>query len=137
MYVWCVDFPPDGRQIVSGDDNGAIRFWDAETGQAGAIWGTDMGKLLRISWSPNGQRIAFAYDCDVHLWNALTGERFSVLGGHTRYVSDLAFSPNGEHLVIASANNTLRVWDASTEHLVSILTGHGGSVEACAFSPNS
>src|SRR5690606_38879807 len=61
--VQAVAYAPDGRLLASGDDGGAVRLWDAETGQpAGGPLTGHGGPVRAVAFSQDGQRLASASD---------------------------------------------------------------------------
>ncbi|KIK50689.1 hypothetical protein GYMLUDRAFT_134386, partial [Collybiopsis luxurians FD-317 M1] len=98
-----VAFSQNGRRIVSGSDDGTVRIWDAEIGNA-------LGKPLKghnhwvqsVAFSPDGRRIVSgSQDC-------------TPLKGHNSWVQSVAFSPDGRRIVSGSHDCTVRIWDAET-----------------------
>ncbi len=54
--VRAVAWSPDGRRLVSGGDDGTLRFWD-QNGQPGIVVERGM-PILSLAWSPRGSQIA-------------------------------------------------------------------------------
>jgi WD40 repeat protein len=134
-----VAMDPEGRLIASGEDGGAVRLWDAETGEpvGGPLTGHE-GAVHAVAFSPDGQRIASAgEDGTVRLWDASTGSPVGEpLRGHQKDVYAVAFSPDGQRIASAGEDGTVRLWDAGTgEPVGEPLVGHGKPVKAVAFSP--
>jgi WD40 repeat protein len=110
-------YSPDGQKLVSGDDNGGVQVWNAETGQPRgeplAIPGSKVF-VNSVAYSPDGGRIlASATRGGVRVWNAVTRE---MLGGRA-----LADEPGGppivsafagrERIVVGGGSGSLAVWD--------------------------
>src|SRR6266702_514140 len=74
--ILSIALSPDGQRIVSRSGGGAIRVWNATTGE------TEAGPFTRhtdwvssVAFSPDGQRIASgSFDRTVRVWNTTTGE---------------------------------------------------------------
>ncbi len=114
---------PDGQRIVTTStdtktrlcevDSGDITtlVWKAENADVGASDdGSEVSEIKPAACSPDGQRIATAYDDNaVRVWMPESREVIS-LEGHTGTIRDVSFSPDGERLVTASDDGTARVW---------------------------
>lgn len=97
-YIRSVSFSPDGRSIVSGSNDKAIRVWDA-----GACC------------SPHMLAIPLPRVADSMLAASATLElKSEKQGAHTDYIPSVAFSPDGSSIVSGSRDNTIKVWDAGT-----------------------
>ena len=103
--VRSVAVQPKGTVFASGEKNGAVRLWDANTGEpvrdllaGNGGNGGDEKAVNAVAFSPDGQGLASASeDGSVRWWNAGTGELVGkVLNGHDGMpVNAVAFSPDG------------------------------------------
>ncbi|MGF7237113.1 MAG: WD40 repeat domain-containing protein, partial [Frankia sp.] len=55
--VWAVAVTPDGRQIITGGDDGTARVWDRATGQLQIILTGHSGRVRSVAVTPDGRQI--------------------------------------------------------------------------------
>jgi WD40 repeat protein len=135
--VKSVAFSPDGRSIVSGSGDGAVRVWDAITGIERHSIYSHKDWVLSVAFSPNSQFIVSgSSDMTVRVWDANTGAERHTMHGHEDRVYSVAFSPDGQSIVSGSGDETVRVWDADTGAERHTIHRHEGIVWFVAFSPN-
>jgi WD40 repeat protein len=118
-----------------------VRVWDLATGTALYKWSksdTEEPKdnFGSVSFSPNGQWIAFAQGSTLRVWDVVTGSQQCIMEGHSDTATCIAFSPDNTTIVSGSQDSTLRVWDASTGAEGLVMTGHTASVNALALAPD-
>ena len=111
--VSAVAFTPDGRQLVTGAQDGTIRHWDLATRKIAAETSTDRDvPVAGIAFSPDGRLMATAGRMGaLRLWDASTGQPLGdpLLTGP---LAGLAFSPDGTVLATAGRDGVVRLWDA-------------------------
>jgi WD40 repeat protein len=139
LVVVDVAFSSDERRLVTADAKGAVRQWNADTGQAlGPARTAPVGKqLLAVALGDAGPRIAGLTDYNtVLVTNVDTLEPVGpAFGGHTDPVEAAAFSIDGHRLATGSADGTVHIWNADTgDRLGAGTVNHGDRVFALAFS---
>ncbi|MGY8704596.1 WD40 repeat domain-containing protein [Bradyrhizobium sp. 18BD] len=136
-----IDMGEERELVVSGNDDGTLRFWDGRTG-------TPLGQPLR-GHTDRIKAVAFGLvdgrpivvsggsDETLRLWDARSGTPIGEpLRGHRGSVFTVAFATVGSSPVIASGSydETIRLWDARTGTPIGQpLEGHANSVTALAF----
>ena len=136
-----VAFSPAGTTLISGDEIGEMRLWDAAT-----------GKLLRTFVDPLHHRVgALAFSPDgkwfvsgiarLSLWNVADGTRLDFAADHSfgvNSVASLAFSPDGKSLAVTAERDPLiRFYSVPAGKLLSQLDeGHAWTSNASAYSPD-
>ena len=96
--VTSVVFSPDGKRLLTGCRDGAVKVWDADKGLGPIPSGTSSTAL-----SPDGKRLLIAVGHnrlpgDVKPWDAETGQELLVLSEKGGRVYSVAFSPDGKRL---------------------------------------
>ncbi|HZF13379.1 MAG TPA: WD40 repeat domain-containing protein, partial [Thermoanaerobaculia bacterium] len=70
----CITWTPDGKQFVSGGENGFLTLYDGVTGQAVRNFVGHMGDVSAVAVSPDGKRlVSGSADQTVRLWDLTTG----------------------------------------------------------------
>lgn len=76
-YAWvsAVAWSPDSKHIISAfyheSSHSTIDIWDTTTGENTVIRHTQFGKVVSMDWSPDGKRIAVAFEKGyVEVWRA-------------------------------------------------------------------
>ncbi|MFM7584039.1 MAG: SUMF1/EgtB/PvdO family nonheme iron enzyme, partial [Caldilinea sp.] len=131
------DFSPNGRQIVSGGEDGMVRLWDI----AGSRQVTELNHgapVLTVDFHPNGRQIVLGTkNGEVRVWDAATNAATEVPSSGGAVVS-VSFSPDGQQIVSGGEDGIVRLW--STGNLASqeaeMLEGHDGMIHSVGFSPD-
>jgi WD40 repeat protein len=119
--VQSVAFSPDGKKIISGSQDRAVRVWDVASGQAIRFPIKDpTDKMISFALSPDSRKIVSAsLDGTVHVWDAQTGQPIgSFLDRNIKEIIYLAFSSDGHQLAAASSDGTVCLWDAGNHRLL-------------------
>ncbi|MFV2065419.1 MAG: tetratricopeptide repeat protein [Pirellulales bacterium] len=110
--VTSVAWSPNGRQIVSGGCDHAVRLWDAASGSPLNVLRGHTNLVLSVAWDPYGRQIASgSQDHTIRLWNASDGSPQGVLDAHSSGVRSVAWSPDGEHLASGGGDKKVIVWN--------------------------
>jgi WD40 repeat protein len=131
----------DGRRIIGGARDGAVKVWDAATGEPTLTLEGHTGRITSVAFSPDGRRLASA--CaqkngpdEVTVWDAATGQEIITFVGRTTVISVMAFNPDGRRLATTGIDlaqgATVNVWDAETGQVIQPFEGAGD----VTFSPD-
>src|SRR5262249_53226865 len=115
----CVAFSPDGRCLASAsfawnpfgaisgvpplNQTGEVKIWDATTGQEVLAFGSDLGPIRGLAFSPDARWLALALaDGEVQVVAAATGKEAFRSRATTSHGTSVVFSPDGKRLASAS-----------------------------------
>jgi hypothetical protein len=130
--------PNRSEDLVLGDASGALRLWSVVKGRERYAPDAHGNKILALTVSPDGSRIASAgMDRSVKLWTNTLTRVAEIKQAHPRYVTSLRFTPDGRYLATGGADALVRMWDVKTSKPVrGPFVGHSGDVETIEFSPD-
>jgi WD40 repeat protein len=132
--VTSVAYSRDGRWLVLGDLDGAVRVWNMRTGRLSARWDLSVS-VKGLAISPDGKRIAVGRsDRLVSVWEPESGKELHRLTGHKDSIESVAFSPRGDRIL--SGADDVRLWDAASGKQLQRIVAHKGGTQAVAFTPD-
>lgn len=123
----CLEFTPDGEQLIAQYLGYSLHLWDIETGQllndtieAGGH--SNSARPEDIVFSPDGRLLASRglENKSIQLWSIQEGVIKHQLIGHKDNVTSLAFSPNNQ-LLASSGNESIKIWNVKNGKLVGTL----------------
>jgi WD40 repeat protein len=131
-----ISYSPDGRQLITSGDDGAVRIWEAATGKLLHKRRLPYGAVEPGWLSPDGDLHAVWHAEALEVWDLRNGQRIRKLElTDVPELSALAFAANGK--LIATADHTprehrIRVWDLAkgTHRVVGL---HEGRVVDLVF----
>jgi choice-of-anchor C domain-containing protein len=136
-----IAFLPDSQTLVSGSQDGSVRFWRVSDWQQTHGWpvpgaAPDRG-VYCLALSPHGEILAAGTaQGSIVLWNMADGEVLSQWRGHASTIQELCFSADGKTLATASRDKTVKIWQVASGRELLTLAGHSNWVFALAFSPD-
>ncbi|MEV0231843.1 AAA family ATPase [Nonomuraea sp. NPDC050786] len=110
-------FTPDGSTIVTGSDDGIVRFWDAATRrQLGAPITHRKYECqdVKLALSPDGRTLAAVCLNLVRFYDVATRRELGPPLDHTDVVSAIAYNPDGKTFVTGDFRGVVQQWDVST-----------------------
>jgi WD40 repeat protein/DNA-binding SARP family transcriptional activator len=135
-----VAFSRDGQTVVIGHRDGAVRFWQAATGEARLRLAGMTGLIFTLALSRDGQLLATGgREGRLSLWRLPTGELEQVIETKAGAIRALAFSPDGRFLASGHEDLAVRLWAIDAQgrpRLQRTLLGHTQTIWSVAFGPS-
>jgi WD40 repeat protein len=132
--VYAIAFSPDGKRAVTGNHNGVVRFWSAETGEELGLALRLAGAVMDVQFSSDGGRLLTSCeDGTFRLWDAETGEPLGplvTLGPE----SWAKLSPDGKRIATGARDGTVQLRDAVSGEPLGARGAHEKRVNSVAFS---
>lgn len=129
-------FDPRGHTLVSADDAGVVKLWEAESGKLIHTLKGRVGSASSLAFDLQGSKLAIGnFLGTVELWDTHSGKVLSSLNGHQSYILSLALNPQDGTLASGSDDKTVKLWEFSSGKLLRTFKGHSNSVRSLAFDP--
>jgi WD40 repeat protein len=113
--VYSLTFTPDGNQLVVGNTEAQIYFFNVADGKFLRSFLGHTSTVSGLAFHPTGTLLVSASkDRTLRLWSAANGQLLKTLEGHGAWVEGVAFVADGTRLASVSADRTMRIWDLTT-----------------------
>ncbi len=137
--ITTVVFTPDGRKLIGGNGNGAVKLWDVY--QQKLVLETSSGHgqaIIDSELSADGRLLAtLGRDQLTRLWSFDSSHRMSrelrVAGQSAKGV---AIGGNGSLLAAGDDAGNVQVWDLNSDSEPLLMPGHAHQVWTLGFSPD-
>jgi WD40 repeat protein len=121
-----VAFSPDGRRVLTLNDDQTARVWDALTGLPVCPPLKHSGMVRHAAFSPDGRLVVTASaDRTARVWDISSGAPGSPPQKPFGWVNQATFSPDGQR-VMTTITSQARVWDATTGQPLTPAVEHRG-----------
>ncbi len=133
MGINWVDFSPDGKRLLTANQDNKVRLWSLD----GDLQGVFEGHTQEVNsavFSPDGRLLlSAAWDGTARLWN-LSGRLLSLYSDHGGdEITSAVFSPDGLYIATSGNDGIARFRDMKGGS-PTLLEGHMGTVKTVAFS---
>jgi mono/diheme cytochrome c family protein len=116
-WVTAVEFSPNGKYLASGDRNGGLVLWEAESGHEMFTLVGHKAGITAVTWRADSEMFASASeDGTIKLWKSTDGSALRSFNAHAGGVIAARFSQDGR-IVSSGRDNRIQVWDTSGKNL--------------------
>jgi len=129
----------DGKKVVCGCDNGAVKLWDIDTGKIIVKWTGHTSYVTSVCWNRDGGRVmSGSNDGTARVWGVESGKTVLTIETELSEVEAAIYSP--DMTMIATGGNSkdlkefIKIWDAKTGKLITNLKGHTHTVFCLAWT---
>lgn len=139
-------FSPDGKTVLSADNNGTLTIWDVSDRRSLQQFEQGFEYVTSMTLDPRGQWAAIAGCANTNEFDECRENKIVLLDvvqnsapqsiTTTTQINSVAFSPNGTQLAGGGSDGMIRLWDAVTGREIQQLTGHTDRINAITFSPD-
>ncbi|MFO1500395.1 MAG: serine/threonine-protein kinase [Verrucomicrobiota bacterium] len=142
---------PGGRLASFGSRNGEIVLWDVETGNPRPLPQAGMGRIHRLTFSPDGRYLAAADDFKlptemagsnddprrtVRVWDLNGREKIRVFSPDGQFLWKLSFSQDSKMLMGGTWRGDVMLWLLKASRGPSTFLERSGNVEGLASLPD-
>ncbi|MGK7928529.1 MAG: WD40 repeat domain-containing protein [Spirulina sp.] len=109
---------PDGKILVSGGRDKAIKVWDLQTGALKRTLQSDSGEIESLAIAPDGKTVVSGSgDRMVRIWDMTANQAPKILKGHiTQDISHVAISADGQ-AIASGGYDEIKIWNLATGEL--------------------
>jgi len=135
LWVNTVIYSPNATKIATGgNDENAIKIWDAKTGELFKTLKQDE-QVWSLAWTSDGKKlISGAFQ--IGIFDTATWQQIAALEGHTSFVKAISLSRNEHFLASASVDKTARLWNLDTNLPIGPPLQHEDNLQCAALSPD-
>src|SRR5262249_498738 len=127
-WVRTIALSPDGRQAITGSDDGSLRTWDIESGTLTRIFEGHSGRIHAVATTLDGGRaVSASQDRTLKVWDLRSGGSRRARKGHDDRIRALASTGDGRLAVSTSGDQKVKVWDLRSLGQVAPYRGYAPS----------
>ncbi|RIL10710.1 hypothetical protein DCC79_07205, partial [bacterium] len=138
-----VALSPDERLVAVGDKRGSVRLLDAATGRLIRTLGKHATFVIDLCFSPDGTRLAAAYEFGGDASSETNLEIWPVDGwgdplrirDHDARIQRVSFAPDGRELITGGDDGSVRLWDVDSGEEIRRVADLGEDIQDLTVDP--
>ncbi|XP_026741341.1 U3 small nucleolar RNA-associated protein 15 homolog [Trichoplusia ni] len=130
-------FRGDGRLIVAGSEEGAVKLFDVQSKNVLRVFAGHTAPVHRTFFTKDQLKVlSYSDDKSVSMWDISTEEKIASFSEHTDYIRAGAPSPISPDIILSgSYDHTVKLYDCRSNEVV-LTVNHGSPVESTLFLPS-
>lgn len=127
---------PDGKALVTGGDDKALRVWEVTSAKQLRVFQGHQTKLTAVAARPDGRQVASASeDGGIRVWDLNAADEHRAHTDSKESLWAVAVSPDGKRVAAGGADKRVRVYGIEGARPETVLDA-GTAVTALAFLPD-
>jgi curved DNA-binding protein CbpA len=109
--VSILKFSPNGKKIVTGEYNHAIKMWDLDTRESIGTFVGHKDLISALAFTTDGQQlVSSSWDGTIRFWEVSKQKNINILRGHTDAIKAMAYADKYNYLITSSLDKRLGIW---------------------------
>ena len=126
---------PDGRTLVSGDEDGTVLVWNAKRGRCKGSLRGHLSAVTAVAIDDNGTTVMSGdRDGVLLVWDVERGRRVARLPGHTDAVNAIVMSAGGREALSGAEDGLVLQWDVTNARCVRQVGGQKTVIDSLAMA---
>ncbi|MCK5230674.1 MAG: protein kinase, partial [Desulfobulbaceae bacterium] len=132
--VRAITFFESGEEMVTGSDDGTIRFWSAGASECQRIVEAHALPVVTLSVSPDGQKfVSGSADRLIKIWDKHSARTTKVIEAHGESVTSVLMLEDNKSVISGCEDDILKLWDVKSGDCLLTLDGRGDGI--CSLAP--
>lgn len=133
--VFAYSFSPDGKTVLTGDDQGGVKVWNVEAGNCiHKLEGHDFAVGSVAFSADQFCALTSSWDGTLRLWDLKTGKSLQTMRVRATQIWRAAWSDDQRFALSCGGDKRIRLWNIKTGHCIRLFTGHSVAVQSIAWS---
>jgi|WetSurMetagenome_2_1015567.scaffolds.fasta_scaffold09313_2 WD40 repeat protein len=125
-------FNVDGQSLAVSDNNGKLQLFDLNGQLLTVFDGNINDTILKLQFSPNGQRILVLTSDEIKVWN--TAQPYDLKVFISGKFTSAGFSPDGQSIFTSDAQGQISFWEGA--EVFRTIDAHPQAINQVVFSPD-
>ncbi|MBI3866716.1 MAG: PQQ-binding-like beta-propeller repeat protein [Planctomycetia bacterium] len=128
-------FTSDSRSVMTGAQDGRLRFWNARSGKSTQAGDDKYEIALAVAFSPDEKTVALSKrDGTIDVWDVESRMTVASIHSDKEWPRVVAYSPDGATLASGGNGRNVEFWDANTKRRMRSLDVSQGNAFVFRFS---